>query len=75
MSEKYNIKKLDIDLNNGKVTTFNPFDNKGYAVTCSKCKSTNIKYDHHNTKFNHQNKKVSVLVKCLDCDYEVTEER
>lgn len=26
MSEKYNIQKLNIDLNNGETTTFNPFD-------------------------------------------------
>lgn len=46
---------------------------KGYAVTCSKCESRNIKYDYLNTTMNVKNNKISTPIKCLDCDYETIE--
>lgn len=46
---------------------------KGYAVTCSKCESSNIKYDYLSTTINVKENKASTPVKCLDCGYETTE--
>ncbi|MGN8845700.1 hypothetical protein ACTNDN_23145 [Niallia sp. HCP3S3_B10] len=46
---------------------------KGYVVTCSKCESSNIKYDHLNSFINVNDNKTSTPVKCLDCGYETTE--
>ena len=48
---------------------------KGYAATCSKYNSTNIKYDYQNTRINSNVNKASTLVKCVDCGYETTEEK
>lgn len=47
---------------------------KGYAVTCCKCDSINIKYDYRKTTLNIRDNKASTPIKCLDCGYETFEE-
>ena len=48
-------------------------NNEGYSVICSKCGSTNIKYDYQNTTINSKDNRSSTPVKCLDCNYETVE--
>lgn len=47
---------------------------EGYAVTCSKCNSTNVEYNYRKTMVNIKDNKTSTPVKCLDCNYETVEE-
>lgn len=48
-------------------------NNKGYAATCSKCNSTNIKINYIKTTFNMSNRETSTPVICFDCVYVTTE--
>ncbi len=46
---------------------------KGYIITCSKCESSNVKYDYLNTIMQIKDSKAITPVKCLDCGYETIE--
>lgn len=46
---------------------------EGYAVTCSKCNSTNIEYNYCKTMVSIKGNKTSTPVKCRNCNYTTTE--
>lgn len=46
---------------------------EGYSVNCSKCGSTDVKYDYDKTTFNEQTKQTNTPARCNGCGYETEE--
>lgn len=63
MGEKYNIKKLNIDLNNSETTTFNPFDKDNVSKMM---KNKEIKAVIHNF---YKSKQVELDLENVEAEY------